>query len=154
MHYLFVNIHNLLFWLILIAGIIAYYRSVLGTFGNLRWSGVDNTSGNVLFHTINFQFIIGLVLYIFLSPHTHEAFSNFGDAMGNTTLRFWAVEHIVMMIAALAVFHIGTAKVKRADTDRSKFKARFIYYTITFILIILAIPWPFRSMGRNLIPFY
>ena len=154
MHYIFVNIHTLLFWLILISGVIAYYRSAMGTFGNLRWGGVDDTSGKVLFHAINFQFLIGLILYIFLSPYTQEAFSNFGDAMGNTTLRFWAVEHILMMIGSLAVFHIGTAKVKRAQTDRSKFKTRFIYYSIAFILILLAIPWPFREMGRNLIPFY
>ena len=155
MYYLINNLHNLFFWVIAIAVVFTLYRSIGGMRGALAWEKTDETWGKIVFHSINLQFILGLILYIFLSPSTQAAFDNFGAAMELTSLRFWAVEHITLMLVAIALFHIGTSKVKKAYSDREKFKKRLIFYLLGTVVILLAIPWPFREeIGRNLFPFF
>jgi hypothetical protein len=45
----------------------------------------------------------------------------------------------------LVLIHIGRAKSKRATTDLGKHKSAFWYYLIGLIIILAAIPWPFRK---------
>jgi len=80
-------------------------------------------------------------LYFFVSPLTKAAFANFGAAMKNADLRFYAVEHILMMLIALVVVHIGRSKSKKAKTPVQKHRISAIFYSVALILIIIAIPW-------------
>ncbi len=73
----------------------------------------DNIAGLLLTIFVDIQFLIGIILYAFVSPITRAAFADFGAAMKNADLRFYAVEHITMMIIALIIIHIGRAKSKK-----------------------------------------
>ncbi len=90
---------------------------------------------------MDLQFLVGILLYAFYSPLTKAAFANFGAAMQNPDLRFYAVEHISMMVIALALVHIGRAKSKKATSPLKKHRSAAIFYTISLILILAAIPW-------------
>ncbi len=72
-----------------------------------------------------------------------------GDAMKNSNLRFFTVEHWLLMIVALVVAHIGRSRAKKAADDKGKFKQAAIFFTIAMVLILLAIPWPFLSSGTG-----
>ncbi len=61
--------------------------------------------------------------------------------MKNSMLRFYAVEHILVMLIALALIHIGKSKAKKAKTDVRKHKISAIFFTIAFVLILSRIPW-------------
>ena len=61
--------------------------------------------------------------------------------MENAQLRFYAVEHILIMIIAIAVIHIGRSKSKKAPTQLKQHRSAAIFYTIGFILILSSIPW-------------
>jgi len=87
------------------------------------------------------QFLTGVILYAFVSPITKAAFNNFGAAMKNADLRFYAVEHILIMVIALVLVHIGGAKSKKAKTPLAKHRSAAIYYGISLVLILVAIPW-------------
>ncbi len=86
------------------------------------------------------QLLVGIILY-FISPVMKMAFST-PDAMKNTELRFFMVEHSTMMIIAIVLITLGRILSKKAATDAGKFKKLFWYNFIALIVIIAAIPWP------------
>ena len=133
--------HNLFRWLILIAMIFALGFAFVGWFRKRDWTKKDNLAGLLLTIFMDIQFLIGIILYGFVSPITKAAFNDFGAAMKNADLRFYAVEHILMMVIALVVIHIGRAKSKRNSAPWKKHRSAFIFYIIGLILILAAIPW-------------
>jgi hypothetical protein len=49
---------------------------------------------------------------------------------------------------------VGKIKSKRAASDTAGHKAVATYYGITLLIILAAMPWPFRAdIGRPLLPF-
>ena len=54
--------------------------------------------GFKLMIALDLQMLLGLLLYGMLSPFTRQAMQDFGAAMRDSTLRFWAVEHLTMML--------------------------------------------------------
>lgn len=101
----------------------------------------------------DFQLLVGLLLYAALSPVTKAAFADFGAAMKNSAVRFFAVEHIFGMIIAVALVHVGHALGKRAVDDAAAAKKRLIYFAIALVVTLLAIPWPFYAAARPLFRF-
>ena len=65
--------------------------------------------------------------------------------MSDGILRFFALEHALMMIIAWVLVHMGRTMVKRADTDTRKHKRSIIFFGIALLIILAMIPWPFRS---------
>jgi len=51
------------------------------------------------------------------------------------------VEHILLMVIALAFVHIGKAKSQKAKTSFKKHRAAAIWYGLAFILVLAGIPW-------------
>ena len=133
--------HNLFRWLVLIALVFAIGFAFNGWFKKRDWNKRDNLSGLLLTIFMDIQFLIGIVLYGFVSPITKAAFNDFGAAMKNSELRFYSVEHFLMMVIALIVIHIGRAKSKKNSAPWKKHRSAFIYYIIGLILIVAAIPW-------------
>jgi hypothetical protein len=93
---------------------------------------------------VHLQLLLGLLLYFGLSPITKAAFADFGAAMKDTTLRLYAVEHFITMIAAVALIQVGRILSKKASDDASKFKKMAIYTTIALLLMLSRMPnWKF-----------
>ena len=133
--------HNMFRWLVLIMLVIAILLGLTGWFGKKEWTKKDNLTGLLLTIFIDTQFIIGFILYAVVSPITKAAFTDFGSAMKNADLRFYAVEHVLMMAFALTLVHIGRIKSKNALETKKKHRSAAIYYGIALIVILLAIPW-------------
>ena len=83
------------------------------------------------------------------SPITTGAFKDFGAAMGNSSVRFFAVEHIFIMIVAIVLAHVGRSLSKKAADDKSKFKRAAIFFTLSMLAVLAAIPWPFMAAGAG-----
>ncbi len=137
----FLHLHDALRWLLLVSLIVTVLKYLAGWLGRKPWTKADNVLGIVFTSLMDLQLLTGLVLYFFLSPLTKIAFSDFGAAMKNADLRFYAVEHLVMMLVAVVLVHIGRAKSKKAKTDVAKFKTASIFYLIALVVIVAAIPW-------------
>ena len=69
-------------------------------------------------------------------------------------LRFFGMEHLILMIAAVVVATIGSAKARRAADEASKNKTARTFFLVAMVLLVLGIPWPFRGdgVGRGLFP--
>ena len=77
------------------------------------------------------------------------AFSDFGAAMRQSDLRFWAVEHVIGMLIASALLHIGTTRVKKALEGR-RHKTAIIFFGLALLVVLASIPWPGMPAGRPL----
>jgi hypothetical protein len=128
-------------WLALLAAVVIVIKSVIGLIGNGKYQKLDNILAASFVGTMHLQFLLGLVLYFFLSPVTKAAFEDFGAAMKNADLRFWAVEHLFIMIIAIALAQVGRSTSKKATEDKSKFKKQLIFFGISLVLMLAGIPW-------------
>jgi cytochrome c biogenesis factor len=137
----YLHLHNTLRWLLLISLLVTLVKFMAGWLLAQPWKKLDKLISLTTLLLIDLQIITGLSLYIFLSPITKIAFTNFGNAMKDASLRFYAVEHISLMVIAAVLFHIGYAKSKRGKTDSDKFRIASIFYLIALVIIFVAIPW-------------
>jgi Na+-driven multidrug efflux pump len=142
------TLHNILRWLVLILGIIAIVRAYFGWFGDREWSDLDDNLGRGFTISLDLQFLLGLLLYIFLSPITTNAFANMSAAMSDSGTRYFLVEHSLMMLAAIILAHIGRSRGRKQENDTKKFRTTAIFFTIALLIILVAIPW-----FRPLLPF-
>ncbi|MFL7837501.1 MAG: hypothetical protein ACK2T4_08985 [Candidatus Promineifilaceae bacterium] len=142
------TLHNILRWLVLILGIIAIVRAYIGWFGNRDWSDLDDNLGRGFTISLDLQFLLGLLLYIFLSPITTSAFANMSAAMSDSGTRFFLVEHSISMLLAIIVAHVGRSRARKQETDKNKYRTTAIFFTIALLIILAAIPW-----FRPLLPF-
>ena len=95
------------------------------------------------------QLLVGLIIYAALSPTTQAALADFGAAMKDSQLRFFAVEHLVGMVAAAALIHIGRKK-SGSVTAGSRHKVALIFFALAIVIMLLSIPWPFGPAPRGL----
>jgi hypothetical protein len=64
--------------------------------------------------------------------------------------RFWAVEHIASMFAAIALAHAGRVLARKAATDNAKRSRLLICFGLATVLLFVGMPWPGRPGGRPL----
>ena len=145
-HSFLTGLHNLTRWLVVLAGLLALVTMVTGLSGRKFGPG-DRRAGLIYTIVLDLQLVIGLLLY-FISPLIQAGMQDMGAAMSNPDLRFFLVEHSVIMVLAVAAGHIGSSMAKKASLpDRSRFMRAAIFYVISLALIFFATPW-----GRSLIP--
>ncbi len=142
-------VHSWLRWVVLIAGLVAWARSIAGL-SRGAWTRADDRAGFWFVTALDLQLLIGLALYFFLSPYTTAALHGFGAAMKDSTLRFWAVEHVFGMVIGVVLAHIGRARVRRGD-ERQRHRTVAIFFGLALVAIALAVPWPWSSHGRPLL---
>lgn len=146
------GIHSIVRWLILLFGLWAVLRAIMGVSGKSAYAAADTKAGLFFMIFLDIQFLLGIIL-LFISPLTQSAFGDMGAAMGNKGLRFFTVEHTVLALGAIALVHIGRSKIKKLADDGKKHKTALIFFGVALILILALIPWPGREMiGRALFP--
>lgn len=85
--------------------------------------------------SVHLQAVLGLGL---LMMSTKVMFS--GEMMKSPVHRFFTMEHTLMMVIAIVLITIGHGKAKAGLA-----KPTLWYYLIALLLILAAIPWPFRA---------
>ena len=145
-------VHSLLRWVVLGTAVFALWRAVTGASSRRIWTSTDENAGKYFVLFLDLQVLIGLVLYVGLSPMTQAAFQDFGGAMGNSVLRFWAVEHIAGMLVAVALVHIGRVRARRVLLPGARHRTLVTFFGLALLAMAITIPWPFMSAARPLFP--
>jgi hypothetical protein len=146
-------LHSWLRWAVLAVALWTVLRAATGVFGPRQWTPADSRAGKWLGIGVDVEMLIGLVLYGALSPITRNALSDMGAAMGDRVLRFWAVEHPALMVAAVALVHVGRSRARKARFDDSKHKQALIFFGLALLAMLAATPWPWMAAGRSLFHF-
>jgi len=140
-------IHNVVRWVVLIAGVYALIRSYQGWFGRGGWSEAERRSGVIFSSALDLQLLLGLILYFLLSPITRRGLQELGAAMADPGLRFFVLEHALYMLLAVISAHLGVALAKRAVEPIVKHRRIALWFTLTWIFLLLGMPW-----ARPLLP--
>ena len=141
-------LHSFVRWVLVSVAVVAVVRAFAGWLGKKEWTALDSRLGVLLSSSADLQMLLGLILYIFLSPLTQAAFRDFGGAMSDPVLRYWGVEHIVMLFAAVILIHVGQTMARRAEMGL-KYKWVSIFFGLAVLAMLVAIPWPFLVVGSG-----
>lgn len=136
------QLHAVWRWVLLVAAIAVVIKALIGWLGRRPFTKLDDQLGMGFTMIVDIQVFLGLILWLF-GP---TGLRNLSLAMGNSALRFIALEHPILMLIALAFAHIGRARSKKAADDTAKHRISFIFYLLSFIFIALIFLLP-RMMG-------
>jgi hypothetical protein len=132
-------LHSYNRYLLLAALAFVLFRSFSGWLGKKPYEKMDNTGSAALVGLTHLQLLLGLIQYFGTSTYTKAAFADMGAAMKNGLLRYFAVEHIAMMVLAVVFIQLGRTLSKKAIDDNAKHKKVAIFTTIALLLILGAL---------------
>jgi hypothetical protein len=136
--------HSLLRWLVLGSLLFAIFRAFRGWYGNHPFKLLDDRARHITATIAHLQLILGIWLYS-ISPITAYFLENFKEAVHERNIRFFGMEHSIMMLLAITLLTIGSMQVKREAANQRKFKKMAICYTIALLMILSSVPWAFSS---------
>jgi hypothetical protein len=146
-------LHSLLRWIVLLTGVLAIVRSLPGWGGGRPWTSRHDAAGRWFIIALDVQLMLGLLLYVALSPFTREGLTDFAAAMRTPALRFWMMDHAVGMFVAVAIAHVGRVLIRKTADPGTKHKRAVIFFGLAVLLILAVIPWPGMPAGRPLLRF-
>jgi len=130
-----VHSHSGLRWILLILLLATIFSAFGKRDGKVPFSAGDRKLSLFTLIAAHLQAVLGLLLY-FVSLKVD--FSS--TTMSNPTSRFFTMEHTLMMLIAIILITVGYRHAKAANA-----KKVFTFYLIALIIILIAIPWPFRT---------
>ena len=145
------TVHSYLRWLVLILALLAIARAVAGVMSKRPWSRADDVVAKSLVHSLNLQLVIGLIIYIFLSPFTGQAFADIGATMRDSAMRVLMIEHPVGMFIAIALAHIGMGRIRKSTDLVHRHTLALAFFALSLVVMLASIPWPGRPGGRPLL---
>ena len=136
-------LHNILRWAVLLFGLMTVLNAFTGFVKKRIFTASDNKSNLLFMIFCDIQLLVGLILYF--SNGWFDKLKNFAQYKSIPAERFFAMEHMSMMLLAWILVHVGRVAVKKADTDAGKHKRMLLFFGLAFVLILASIPWPFRE---------
>jgi hypothetical protein len=130
---LIVTLHNIWRWVVLLVGLGAIALAVMSATGARPWDGVSDRLSFFFTLAMDIQVLIGAAVWI-------------GQQRWDGSDTFLSYIHPLLMLAAVALAHVGRARSDRADGSRTKGQQASIFFIVSFIVIVVAIPiahWPF-----------
>ena len=151
-----VHLHSILRWFVLLLLLVAIFNSLVA--GSRPFIRSDARTGSILVIFADIMLLIGLALW-YWGPRGYRQIHDLGlsavmkDKV-HPDYRFFAVEHISMMIVAIILLHIGKAQGKKAISDKAKHRRTLVFYLLALLIILVSIPWPFREMFKGVTHWY
>lgn len=134
-----IHAHSGLRWIALILIIFAIINAFTkkGTSLYEKKDKMINLFAMISLHT---QLLIGFILYFKSGKVSFEP-----GWMKNAMTRFYGMEHVLMMVAAIVIITIGRKKAEKAEAPFTKHQYIAKWYLIGLIILLAGIPWPFRA---------
>ena len=142
------TLHSWIRWVALVAGVGVTLAALRGKVQGE--SSIADRWAMVAMMALDIQMLVGLILYLGLSPNMQEILNHFGESMRRADTRFWAVEHITAMIGAVALSHVGRVLARKAKVPASKRSRLLVTFGLATLLMLVGMPWPGRPGGRPL----
>jgi hypothetical protein len=142
-------IHNWLRWLTLVMCIGAIVYATRPP----RTDSTDlpgKTWDVYLMLAVDLQMLTGLILYFGLSDFTRAAMENPAAAWSEPSVRYWGILHAGAMFASLFTVRAARVLALNAPTPAIAQRRRLVWFVISTIVILIAIPWPWMTYGRPL----
>jgi hypothetical protein len=145
------HLHNLTWWIILISGLWAIFRVWRGYLAQSAWTRHERLAGLVFSSALATQLLFGLTLY-FQSPVVRPLFTGGATGSERFAAAFFGMMHPLTMFTAVVLGQAGFSVSKRLSDERRKYRVAVLCYTAALVVLLLAVPWPWLSYGRSLVP--
>lgn len=136
MYDIVIRFHFVISSLFVILAFIVVIWSTIGWIKKLNYSKVFNRLSFFFLHLLYLQLITGIVLYFFLKPDPDSGSLTLEEAMNQSSMRFWAIEHVSLMIFALILSQIGRFILKESTMDRKKYRSATLYFGISLVVVL------------------
>jgi hypothetical protein len=133
--------HSWVRWIVLVGAVLAVAASIRGWSSRTALASPWNRFSTLFVAAMDLQFLIGLILYLAVSPLTRAAFANMAAAMKDHEQRFFTVEHTTYMLIALVLAHVGGVWTRKGKADPTRYRGATIAFGISLLLILAGIPW-------------
>jgi hypothetical protein len=141
------HLHSVLRWIILLLLLVSIFRSLPV---NKPFTRGHQKTGLFLMICADLMLFVGLYQWFAGDWGLKSIQKNgFSVVMKNETLRFFAIEHLTLMLVAIILIHVGYNTSKKAIPDTTKHKRTLLWYLIALVIILISIPWPFRTVGTG-----
>lgn len=141
-------LHSWVRWAAVLGALAVFAGCVHGLISKRAFQPRDRALALVTMISWDVQLLLGLVLHVFVSPVTQSAFQNMGAAMKDASLRFYAVEHVTVMLVAWALVHVAWVKLKKRTEDAAAFKTVAILTGVILLILAWGVPWGSRPLFR------
>ena len=141
------SLHSIVRWMVVITGSIVFVQGVLGALVGGQIGSLGKRLQLAFMINVDLQVLIGVLLWM-LSPTVNQARADMGASMKDPELRYFAIEHGLVMVLALAVVHVGRLVARRAQEPRAMALRTAIYAGLALLLIGMRTPWPFMDVAR------
>jgi heme A synthase len=141
-------LHSWIRWVALVACVGVTLAALRGKVDGEK--SIADRWGLVAMVSLDLQMLLGLVLYLGLSPNMQEILNHFGESMKRADTRFWAVEHISAMFVAIVLAHVGRVLARKAARPAAKRTRLLVCFGVATLLLLVGMPWPGRPGGRDL----
>ena len=115
MYEIVLAIHNILRWVVVIAGVYMIIVSITGLLRNRDYGSMERIGTIIYTSSLDLQLLLGL--------------------------RFFAIEHIALMVIAIIAAHIGSSRVKKSTGNLNKHRTGLLWIGISLLIVLLSIPW-------------
>lgn len=148
MYTAFKHLHSGLRYVVLLLLILAIITAISGVVGKKTYTEGNRKLNLFTLIAAHIQLVVGIVLY---TMSTMVSFSDMGTVMKTANLRYWTVEHVIMMVLAIVLITVGHSKSKKATNSAAKHKPIAVFYTIALVIIIGAI---MMAVNKGFITFW
>jgi len=125
------HLHSGFRYIVLVLFIYTIITALLGWLGNRPYTNGNRLANLFAMISAHIQLLIGIVLY-FISPRVVFNDTTMKDAF----VRYFTVEHWLMMVVAIVIITIGHSKSKKATAPTAKHKIIALFYGIALLIII------------------
>jgi hypothetical protein len=133
------KIHIFISTVTLLAGIVTIVLSIHGLTRKREYGRQDLVTSLVFNVALYFQLILGFLIYFLLRSTLEGPLWEVPDTQNDASLRFWAIEHIALMIFALFLTQLGRVYIKRSKGPLRKFRASLFYFGCSLMLILFSV---------------
>ena len=139
------KIHIVISTITLLAGIATIAMSVQGLISKRDYGRGDSGISIAFNVALYFQLILGSLIYYLLRTSLEGPMWEIPDTQNDASLRFWAIEHIALMIFALFLTQLGRAFIKKSKGSFRKFRASLFYFGASLLLILFSMTMALTS---------
>jgi formate hydrogenlyase subunit 4 len=121
-------------YLILLILVFSFLWSLWAWLRKANFAKTDNTINLVSTIAFHVQLVFGIILY-FLSPlvQFHES------TMRNDTIRFWTVEHALMMVLAVVIVTLARMRMKKLTKHSGKHRLITLSNLLVLVLVFIVL---------------
>ncbi len=140
--------HSALRWIFLGFLLFTLVSALRGYLQNTPYRKSDAVSRKVTVGLAHLQLLFGFGLY-FISPVVRTFRDNHYSALGDMDVMFFGILHMAAMLLVTIAMTVGSALTGRKATDTAKFKTVLMFFGISFLVILVFIPWPFSPLASR-----